>query len=100
MPFSVPSPPWCCVSVRYIEASKSRMYGDDAALAQQTRRVLVYVFDRSLRVLHPFMPFVTEELWQAIPHTGESISTSAWPAGNQFVDHEAVNNFDALQVGC
>jgi len=82
----------------YIEASKSRMYGDDAALAQQTRRVLVYVFDRSLRVLHPFMPFVTEELWQAIPHTGESISTSAWPAGNQFVDHEAVNNFDALQM--
>ena len=60
--------------------------------------MLVYVYDACLRLLHPFVPFVTEELWQAIPHEGKSISTAAWPARGQFVDADAVANFDALQV--
>ena len=55
----------------FIEASKPRTYGGDMAAAATTRAVLVYVLDRVLRLLHPFMPFVTEEMWQAIPHTGE-----------------------------
>ncbi len=48
----------------YVEAAKTRMYGGDEAAAEATRGVLVYVFDRLLRLAHPFMPFITEELWQ------------------------------------
>lgn len=52
---------------RYIEASKTRLYkNEDAKSLSQAQAVLVYVFDTVLRVLHPFMPFVTEELWQVI----------------------------------
>lgn len=46
---------------------------------QQARRVLVYVWDTCLRLLHPFMPFLTEVLWQLIPHEGESIMLADWP---------------------
>jgi valyl-tRNA synthetase len=73
----------CLACARYIELAKSRLYGDDEAAKLQTKRVLVYVYDVCLRVLHPSMPFVTEELWQAIPHTGVSISLAQWPAANQ-----------------
>lgn len=52
---------------RYIEASKTRLYkNEDAKSLSQAQAVLVYVFDTVLRLLHPFMPFVTEELWQVI----------------------------------
>ncbi len=71
----------------YIELSKIRMreYPDQTS---QVLTTLIYVADRSLRLLHPFMPFVTEELWQSIPHQGESIMIAPWPkmvplAGNQ-----------------
>ena len=46
---------------------------------QASRRVLVYVWDTCLRLLHPFMPFLTEALWQLIPHKGESIMIADWP---------------------
>lgn len=62
----------------YIEITKARIsQGGDTALEAQ--QVLVYVLDGILRLLHPFMPFITEELWQAIPHRGESIMISTWP---------------------
>lgn len=48
----------------FVEASKARMYGGDAAAAATSRAVLVYVFDRLLRLVHPFMPYISEELWQ------------------------------------
>jgi valyl-tRNA synthetase len=63
----------------YIEFSKLSLYGDDAAAKQTTRAVLCYVLDRILRLLHPFMPFVTEEIWQNMPHEGKSIMIAAWP---------------------
>ncbi len=62
----------------YIEIAKIRLQkgGDEAQTAKQ---VLVWVMDKILKLLHPFMPFITEEIWQTIPHEGESIMISAWP---------------------
>ena len=45
----------------------------------QARRTLVYVLDSCLRLLHPFMPYITEELWQRLPHHGESLMVAPWP---------------------
>ncbi|EGQ3759847.1 valine--tRNA ligase [Staphylococcus pseudintermedius] len=63
----------------YIEMSKIPMNGDDEIQKNVTRSVLSYALDRIMRLLHPFMPFVTEHIWQNLPHEGESIVTSAWP---------------------
>ncbi|HAR6073692.1 TPA: valine--tRNA ligase [Staphylococcus pseudintermedius] len=63
----------------YIEMSKIPMNGDDEVQKTVTRSVLSYALDRIMRLLHPFMPFVTEHIWQNLPHEGESIVTSAWP---------------------
>lgn len=63
----------------YIEMSKIPMNGDDEVQKNVTRSVLSYALDRIMRQLHPFMPFVTEHIWQNLPHEGESIVTSAWP---------------------
>jgi len=65
----------------YIEMSKVRLYGDDEAKKRTARRVLVHVLERSLRLLHPFMPFVTETLWQALPHDGPALIVASWPVG-------------------
>jgi len=65
----------------YIELSKARLYDTEAVRARQTAQyVLGYVLEHTLRLLHPFMPFITEEIWQHIPHEGESVMVSAWPA--------------------
>lgn len=66
----------------YIELAKIPLYGDDEARKQTTRSVLAYVLDQTLRMLHPFMPFVTEEIWQRLPHEGESITVAKWPEAN------------------
>lgn len=63
----------------YIEMSKIRLYGRDARQRLMVQRVLVYVLERTLRLLHPFMPFVTEALWQELPHEGESLMIAPWP---------------------
>ena len=60
----------------YIELTKSRLQGEDASNA---RRVLVYVMTNMLKLLHPFMPFITEEIWQSLPHEGEALMMEAWP---------------------
>ena len=62
----------------YIELAKIRLQkgGDEAATA---RAVLVYVMSETLKLLHPFMPFITEEIWQTLPHDGETIMKSQWP---------------------
>ena len=66
----------------YIEICKTRLNGDDAQAADTARKVLVYVLDRALKLLHPFMPFITEEIYQALPGSGETIMTQLWP-GNE-----------------
>lgn len=67
----------------YIEICKSRLNGNDETAADNARRVLVYVFGNTLKLLHPLMPFITEEIWQSLPHEGESIMISAWPTVSQ-----------------
>jgi valyl-tRNA synthetase len=64
----------------YIEIAKIRLYGADARAQATVRRVLVYVLDRTLRLLHPFMPFVTEAVWQHLPHADDSLMAASWPA--------------------
>jgi valyl-tRNA synthetase len=63
----------------YIEMAKLPLYGEDEAAKLTTRSVLAYVLDNTMRLLHPIMPFVTEEIWQHLPHEGESITVAAWP---------------------
>lgn len=63
----------------YIEMAKIPLYGEDEAAKHTTRSVLAYVLDQTMRLLHPFMPFVTEKIWQHLPHEGESITVAAWP---------------------
>jgi valyl-tRNA synthetase len=81
----------------YIEGAKSRLYGDDAAASRMTKAVSLYVLDQTLRLLHPFVPYVTEEVWQALPHRGEALIGQDWPALNAHVDTNAVNAFENLQ---
>jgi len=64
----------------YIEMAKLPLYSEDEAAKKTTRSILAYVLDNTMRLLHPFMPFITEEIWQNLPHNGESITTAAWPA--------------------
>ncbi|MBZ5749413.1 valine--tRNA ligase [Metabacillus rhizolycopersici] len=66
----------------YIEMAKLPLYGDDEAAKKTTRSILAYVLDNTMRLLHPLMPFITEEIWQSLPHEGESITIAAWPTVN------------------
>ncbi|WP_409327728.1 valine--tRNA ligase [Staphylococcus pseudoxylosus] len=66
----------------YIEMSKIPMNSEDEAQKQVTRSVLTYVLDNTMRMLHPFMPFVTEQIWQNLPHEGETIVNASWPKVN------------------
>ena len=63
----------------YIEICKARLNSDDTVGKETAKAVLVYVLSETLKLLHPFMPFITEEIWQALPHSGESIMISKWP---------------------
>jgi len=63
----------------YIEMAKLPLYGEDETAKKTTRSILAYVLDQTMRLLHPFMPFITEEIWQHLPHDGESITVAAWP---------------------
>lgn len=63
----------------YIEIAKIRLSSEDAELKECAKAVLVYVMSNTLKLLHPFMPFITEEIWQTLPHSGESIMISDWP---------------------
>ena len=63
----------------YIELTKARLYGENAESKQTATQVLVYVLDQILRLLHPFMPFITEEIWQTIPHEGTALIIAHWP---------------------
>lgn len=72
----------------YIELSKPVLYSDNEEAKKVTKSVLRYVLDNTLRLLHPFMPFITEEIWQNLPHEGESIMVAEWPKYREDLDFE------------
>lgn len=72
----------------YIEMSKLPLNGEDEEAKLMTRSVLAYVLDNTMRLLHPFMPFITEEIWQNLPHEGESITVAAWPTVNESLSNK------------
>ncbi|MCB0080122.1 MAG: valine--tRNA ligase, partial [Caldilineaceae bacterium] len=88
----------------YIEASKVRLNEGTAAEAEATRQVLAYVLERSLRLLHPFMPFVTESIWQNLPGmagaengTPRALMVSRWPLNTDRAAAAAEEGFSRIQ---
>ena len=63
----------------YIELTKPRLQGEDAQAKLGAQHVLLYVLTDILKLLHPFMPFITEEIWQALPHEGEALIAAEYP---------------------
>ena len=63
----------------YIELTKSRLQGEDQQAKENAQKVLCYVLTDILKLLHPFMPFLTEEIWQALPHEGDFLMLQKWP---------------------
>ncbi|GEK34403.1 valine--tRNA ligase [Kurthia sibirica] len=81
----------------YIEMAKLPLYGEDETAKMTTRSVLAHVLDQTMRLLHPLMPFITEEIWQHLPHEGESITIAPWPTVNKELDFpEEAKNMQLL----
>ena len=81
----------------FIEIAKPRLNSGDAQQADTARRVLVYVLDKALKLLHPFMPFITEEIYQALPGSAETIMTQEWPdAGKMTAWPQECADFEVL----
>ena len=78
----------------YIEAAKVRLKGSDGE-RRAVAATLAYCLERSVRLLHPFMPFITEVIWQALPHAGDSVMIAAWPSAG-IRDERAESEFEAL----
>lgn len=82
----------------YIEMSKEILYGEDAVSKQTTKSILVHTLDQILRLLHPIMPFVTEEIWQHIPHQGSSLVIADYPVVHlEFDDETASKGMEVLK---
>lgn len=67
----------------YIEMIKSRLYGEDESIKKSVSSVLMHVLNVSIRLLHPFMPFITEEIWSNIPNTEDSCMIASWPCADE-----------------
>ncbi|MEC5422035.1 valine--tRNA ligase [Virgibacillus sp. C22-A2] len=81
----------------YIEMAKLPLYGEDEAKKRTTKSVLAHVLDQTMRMLHPYMPFITEEIWQQLPHKGESITVAEWPeVRKDFHDDQAADEMKRL----
>lgn len=81
----------------YIELAKPRLYHQEGDQREVVLYTLTYVLSNTLKLLHPFMPFITEEIWQHLPHEGESIMISSWPEYNQEeVDLESEDQMEAI----
>ena len=71
---------WDCFCDWYIELTKARLFSTGTQENEDAQNVLAYVLGESMKLLHPFLPFITEEIWQALPHEGESIMIADYPA--------------------
>ncbi|MCI8611603.1 MAG: valine--tRNA ligase [Clostridiales bacterium] len=81
----------------YIELSKPSVSGDDPARSKTAQRVLAWVLSGILRLLHPFMPFITEEIYSGLPGITESIMTQAYPTGDEVADfHNEAASMDKV----
>ena len=81
----------------YIELTKARLQGEDEWAKVQAQQVLVYVLTETLKLLHPFMPFITEEIWQALPHQGDFLMLQSWPkADPAWSDVKAKESMEAV----
>ena len=81
----------------YIELTKARLQGEDEWAKVQAQQVLVYVLTETLKLLHPFMPFITEEIWQALPHQGDFLMLQSWPkADPAWADVKAKESMEAV----
>ncbi|PSS21464.1 Valine--tRNA ligase [Actinidia chinensis var. chinensis] len=90
---------WSDFADWYIEASKARLYNSEGqAVASIAQAVLLYVFENILKMLHPFMPFVTEELWQALPNRKEALIVSYWPQTSLPRHADSIKRFENLQA--
>ena len=83
---------WDVLCDWYIEICKIRLSSDDEELKKKARAVLVFVMSNTLKLLHPFMPFITEEIWQTLPHEGASIMISSWPVYDEKLSFKAEEN--------
>ncbi len=79
----------------YIELTKPRLYGEDEKAKLTACTVLNYVLANTLKLLHPLMPFITEEIWTSLPNAGESIMISSWPEYDEKLDFDT-KNFEAV----
>ncbi len=81
----------------YIEISKIALYGDDESARRRTRHVLTHVLETTVRLLHPFMPFITEEIWQYLPHEGDALIMARWPESDlSWLDEQAESDMEML----
>ena len=80
----------------YIEMAKSRIFDTGTAGALTAKRVLVYVLTNILKLLHPYMPFITEEIYQALPHSDESIMISEYPVWNEKLCYAEETDVDRI----
>lgn len=89
---------WSEVCDWYIEIAKPRLYNKDVAAERATaQHVLATVLVSAMKLLHPYMPFITEEIYQCLPHEAESIMISKWPVADEsLVDPEAERGMNAI----
>ncbi|MDH4129466.1 MAG: class I tRNA ligase family protein, partial [Spirochaetota bacterium] len=82
----------------YVELSKINLYGNSAEKKKTSSSILVYVLSESLKLLHPIMPFITEEIWQKLPHEGESIMISKFPSLQEdLLDADATSKMNLIK---
>lgn len=81
----------------YIELSKPRLYGENRQASEEAQKVLLYVLTGILKLVHPFMPFISEEIYQALPHEGEALMTQCYPAYTESLHFpEEENSFEMV----
>jgi valyl-tRNA synthetase len=89
---------WEDFAAWYVEIAKIDLFGTDDVRKQTVRSILAYVLLNIMKLLHPFMPFVTEEIYQKLPHKAESIMVEDWPSSiDEFDDSESIRDFEMIQ---